>query len=131
MEKSDLLGVIAGFTVAILFTLHNGYVLRWGGNYQEKSLKWYGIWHRLSFWIRAIPFPILWYYQGLPLALSYSVVVWVFYDFIENLFIGKIHTNNQWSIRKLNLAMAKEAVIFTLKLGILILLFLSILFNWR
>lgn len=130
MDKSDIVQVITGLAISVLFILHNGYVLRWGHNYQEKSLKWYSVWRKLSFWIRVLPFPLIWHYQGLPLSLSYGVLIWIFYDFIENLFMGKHMILNRVSVKILNSVVENEAILFTLKLCLLILLFLSILFNW-
>ena len=68
--------------IIILFSLWNGYFIRWQ---QTKDIKYSKIWHSLGFIIRVLP--VIELYPNYELLLIYLNLAWTFYDISINLII--------------------------------------------
>ena len=75
--------VIVTSTLAALFALWNGLVIKW---YLTKDQKYSTYWHIVGYFIRAIP--LYYIYPNIMWILIYSNVAWTLYDIIINKING-------------------------------------------
>jgi hypothetical protein len=127
------LNLLVWVLVAFLMVFQNAYTMRWGMAYRDMPKRWYKTWKTISFWIRVMPFPIIWFQHSLAWALIYGIIVSVFYTLIENLFLGKGFFKSpipQGNPTQLVNILFHEALVVTFKLCVVVLLFIAIIFNW-
>ena len=89
--------VIVTSTLAALFALWNGLVIKW---YLTKDQKYSTYWHIVGYFIRAIP--LYYIYPNILWMLIYANIAWTLYDMVINkingwnlFYIGKTSTTEK------------------------------------